>query len=180
MHRGLRNRAYYSARAILWICTLAACKSKDFEQMFPLPSTNFLCASLSDPDSRQLLRACQPNPVGALLDFGGKFTPPHFQWTSNLLLHLSWATRTRGDFFHQDLRRLYLKCNASTPPETLFNLLLMCCNLLNSPVEEDMLKIQDKSYGISCHCSMSYSYDCSLAIAGSGSSGTHIKQLIQP
>ena len=158
LHQGLRNRAYYSGRAILWIHTLAICKSKDIVHMFPFPTRNNL-ESTADEDLRQLLLVFHSSDLHSLarplLEFCGELTRPHSQWTSNVLLHLSWAAQTRGIFFRYSFTASLLGVNPSTPLDVSFNFLLMCSNLLGSSVEEEALKVQDKSYGISCSCSPS-------------------------
>ena len=55
LHQGLRNRAYYSARAILWIHTLAVCHSEGIVHMFPLPERSYGGAAY-DHDLEHLLR----------------------------------------------------------------------------------------------------------------------------
>ena len=167
LHQGLRDRAYYSGRAILWIHALAIRKSEDVLHTFPLPTRN--CRGLPrDNDFVQLLYAFKrvgPDPhIRNLLGFGGEVTHPHSQWTSSVLLHLSWATQTRPSFHSCSIKFHLQKVNTSTPKGVLLNLLLMCCNLLGSPVEEGVLKIQDKSYAVSNPCSPNYSYHHSLAI----------------
>ena len=182
LHQGSRNRAYYSGRAILWIHTLAVRKSEDV-RVFPLPTKNYR-GPPEDYDIVHLLSAFRqvgPDPhITNLLGFGGKVTHPHSQWTSSVLLHLSWATQTRPSFNSCRINFNLQKVNASTPQDVLLNLLLMCCNLLGSPVEEGVLKIQDKSYGISGLCRPSYSYHCSLATTQSGSSNKRLERLARP
>jgi hypothetical protein len=43
------------------------------------------------------------------------------------------------------------------PLNATLNRLLVWCTFLGSPVEEEALKVQDKSYDISCFCSSSCS-----------------------
>ena len=165
LHDGLRDRAYYSGRAILWVRALAVCESK--EDAFPFP-TGYYQGSPSDQDLSHLLSAFRSEPnlrVKALLYFDKSLSPPHLKWISGVLLHLSWAAQTRPDFTLDSIEHTAQVVHASTPLDTLLNLLLMYCNLLGSPIGENELKIQDKSYGISCPCSPSYSYQCSPAIA---------------
>ena len=38
LYPGARDRAYYSARAMVWIHALARCKSEEFASGFPLPT----------------------------------------------------------------------------------------------------------------------------------------------
>ena len=151
LHLGSRNRAYYSARAILWIHTLAVCKSEEDARAFSIPTGCYSC-SPSDPDLHQLLHPFTRDNalIGSLLKFSQGNTLLHLQWTSSVLLHLSWATQTRPNFLSGPTNRFIKDVDAANAPlDTLFNILLMCCNLLGSPVGEEVFKIRDKSYGIS-------------------------------
>ena len=147
LHPRLRDRAYCSAQAILWIYALAP--SKECRDEFPIPIRRYRCSS-SDPDLQHLLHALRPDRsdscLGDLLDFCGTFTRPHMQWTSSVLLYLS---RTTDRFRLNPVKYILEGVNTSTPPDAIFNLLLTCSNLLGSPVREEALITQDKSYGIS-------------------------------
>ena len=54
LYLGLRHRAYYSGRAMMWIHTLAECKSEAFASTFPLPNVEYTTPA-PDPDLRHLL-----------------------------------------------------------------------------------------------------------------------------
>ncbi|KAF9789723.1 hypothetical protein BJ322DRAFT_553515 [Thelephora terrestris] len=145
----MRDRAYYSGQAILWIYTLAVCKS--MEDMFPLPTSNYTTPE-SDPDLTQLLSVFQRKGhrlvTKALLHVDEAYTPLHSQWISRILLHLSWPSHavTLARFDHPDLFKLHLRnVKPSTPLDAVFNRLLMCCNLLGTTVGDEVLKIEDKS-----------------------------------
>ena len=101
-----------------------------------------------------------------LLDFGTRHTPSHLQWVSDVLLHLSWTNQSALD---HKLILGYISTTRGTkttvPLNATLNRLLVWCIVLGSPVEEEALKIQDKSYDISCVCSSSYSRCPSPAIA---------------
>ena len=165
---GLRNRAYYSGRAILWIHILALCKSNKADSTFPLP-TRTCKGLLSDHDLEQLCSFFLPSStilqIEPLLGSAGrKCSHSHLRWTSRALLHLSQAIHFRPGFHPFSVKDVLQGFNASTPLDVLFDLLLMCCNLLGSPVEEEVLKIHDKTYGVCGPYSPSYSYHCSLVI----------------
>lgn len=98
VYPALRDRAYYSRRAMVWIHTLAMCKSEEFASTFPLPITRYTVPGF-DPDLGHLLQintARSPD-ISSLLYNYPECTPSHFQWVSGVLLHLSWANRTRLD-----------------------------------------------------------------------------------
>jgi len=66
-----------------------------------------------------------------------------------VLLHLTWANRSTLD--HNDILD-HITCPSdnkiTVPLSVTLNRLLVWCIFLGSPVEEEALKIQDKSYGI--------------------------------
>ena len=147
-----RDRAYHSGRAILWIHTLAVCKSEEFASMFPLPSTQYT-APTSDHDLTHIL--CATRITGGLgviysvesLPFGQGVTPSHLEWMSNLLLHLSWAVQAASSDVNPSV---HFTGDLGIPLGARLNCFLACCNLLGSPVGEEVLKIEDKSCGICC------------------------------
>ena len=55
LYPGLRDRTYYSGRAMIWIHTLAMCKSEEFASVFPLPNLEHTTPA-PDHDLRHLLR----------------------------------------------------------------------------------------------------------------------------
>ena len=167
LYPGSRDRAYYSGRAILWIHALAMRKSYDFAREFPLPNVEYTTPVL-DPDLKQLLQANQRRwslgyRIEILLRIDLDQTPSHLQWISNLLLHcfpvnltgqfhdlvLSWFS----DFYATDS----YATKTTIPLNTALNRILVWCTILGSPVEEEALKVQNKSYDIPCFCSLSCS-----------------------
>ena len=147
----LRDRAYYSGRAILWIHVLAMCESGEFGSTFHLPTTRYAVPA-SDRDLAHIIdiftEADSYSRFSALLITGKGHTVQHSQWVSNIVLHLSWAIPTSPDFSSMGVEVYVQDINPSVPLDAIFNRLLMCCNFLGSPIEEEVLKIQDKSYGI--------------------------------
>ena len=178
---GSRDRAYYSGRAMVWIHTLAMCKSKEFAKAFPLPSAQYKTPNL-DLDLMHLFCVTTTPPADLysilLLDIGSRQTPSHLEWISNVLLHHSWANRTT---LHSDL----ILSSISNMPETpmplnaTLNRLLVWCIFLGSPVEEEVLKVYDKSYDISRFCSSSFSLRSSPAIIWNKSYINYLKQSFQ-
>jgi hypothetical protein len=163
LYPGSRDRAYYSGQAMMWIHTLAECKSEEFASTFPLPNTKYTTPA-PDPDLEHLLqanyRAWDASAyTEELLKVNPGHTFPHLQLISNLLLHYSWANRTKLDYRYL-LPRVSMTDETKTtiPLNVALNRLLVWCTFLGSPVEEEVLKVQNKSYNISCFCSSS----CSL------------------
>ena len=162
LYPGSRDRAYYAGRAMMWIHTLAMCKSKEFASTFPLPHVKYT-TPVPDPDLGHLLWINQAwsTRFGSLylLFFTLESSPSHSQWFSNTLLHYFWANWTKLD--HQDILLWVSVINVTDhtiPLNVMLNRLLVWCTFLRLPIEEEALKVQDKSYGISCSCSSS----CSL------------------
>lgn len=145
VYPGLRDRAYYSGRAILWIHTLAMCKSRKLTNTFPLPTTQYI-APVPHHDLRHLLKVILSTTLSingsfvSLLSIDPGSTSSHSQWISNVLLHLSWVNQTTLDF-----REIIWIGQESFPLDTMLNRLLAWCILLGSPVGEEALKVQDKS-----------------------------------
>ena len=156
LYPGARDRAYYSARAMMWIHTLARCKSEEFANHFPLPTKGHGGPDL-DPDLGHLLHvhhmAQYPDLFSLhLLRIDPGHTPSHSQWVSNLLLHLSWARWPSLD--NKDVMNFIANKYRTIPQNVAPNRLLMWCIFLGSPIEEEVLRIQDKSYDISLSFSL--------------------------
>ena len=156
-----RDRAYYSGREMMWIHTLARCKSEEFANMFLLRDVEYT-TSFPDSDLRHLLRINLSWSTHLrfkyLLYIDPENSPSHSQWISNLLLHYSWANWTKLNY----VVILYwvsgtYKIKTTIPLNATLNRLLVWCTFLGSLVEEEVLKVRDKSYDIFCFRSSSYS-----------------------
>jgi len=150
LYPGSRDRAYYSGRAMLWINLLVMCHGRIPHSMLSYRYTTWA----PDPDLKHLLgliSQCWQLPdcnTQCLLRIDPGHTPSHSQWISNLLLH---SSRTFGaELLHLD--RVFAVCEikTTTPLNVKLNRLLTWCTFLGSPVEEEVLMIQNKSYGMSC------------------------------
>jgi len=147
----LEDRAYYSARAIIWIRIRAMCVSEKFAQNFP-------------PLCPQRLTMGPFSGLGKLLHIiysvreiytiacllrdipQQESTPLHSQWSSDALLHLSWAKRGVPNAFNVIRREDWV--SDAIPMNPMLNCLLAFCVFLGWPVEEEVLMIQDKSYAV--------------------------------
>ena len=92
-----------------------------------------------------------------LLPINPEHALSHLQWVLNVLLHLTWAGRIALDYeFPLRYISMMHKTEISLPLNAALDRLLVWCIFLDSPIEEEALKIQDKSYGISSfypsHC----------------------------
>ena len=156
LYPGSRDRAYYSGRAMMWIHTLALCKSGELASSFPLPGRGY-ATPVPDPDLEHLfgINETLSMPYDSRhLFFNPEDSPSHSQWISNILLHHSWADRTEQ---YMETLLWASKAEHTIPLNMRLDRLLMWCIFFGSPVEEEVLKVQDKSYGISYFCSSSFS-----------------------
>ena len=171
LYPGSRDRAYYSGRAILWVHFLAACKSEESGRMFPLPTISFK-DPLPDNDLNQIvyaiLQTSDDHRLRCLLSPPQSQTPSHLRWISNLLLHMSWAAHATLDVEIIN-PYAYFMGDPNVPLDAKLNHLLMYCNFLGAPVEEEALKVQDKSYDVSCFLPFQLLTRCPLVIAWSRS-----------
>ena len=156
VYPGSRDRAYYSGRALLWIYALAMCKSEEFARMFPLPGTAYRTLA-TDHDLTHLLDASGSaesvsSCFRSLLLHDSRHTPQHSQWASNVLLHLSWTTPPP---VYSGLIYQYMDFEFKgviLPMDAMLNHFLIYCSFLGLPVEEETLKLQDKSCAVSHFC----------------------------
>ena len=147
VHPGSRDRAYYCGRAILWIQTLATCKSEEITRRFPLLVVRYTNPA-PDHDLKHILTLHREQDISSnfvnLLRIGSGYTPSHSKWISNVLLHHSWANQASLDF---NYIRQFIHSTGETaiPLNVMLNRLLAFCICLGSPVEEETLKVDDKS-----------------------------------
>ena len=152
MYPGLRDRAYYSAQSILWIHVCAMCVPEGSTQKFPLPSIPHDTTSL-DPDLKHLLDIYSgsdtPDILTQIYRHAPGLTPAYLQWSSNVVLHLSWAKQATLGLLNSFPGHNSDRGKDALPLNAILNHLLTSCIFLGMPLEEEILKIQDKSYVIS-------------------------------
>jgi len=155
VYPGLRDRAYYSAQAVIWIRICAICVSEELVSRFPPPVINCDTRSL-DMDLRELrtVYICQSIPR----DFPQHpCSPTHLQWTSNMLLHQFRAMQNAVVKPESGFGYFVGACQNPAPLDAILNCLLAYCIFVDWPIYKNMLKIQDKLYVISFFSSASYS-----------------------
>jgi len=153
LYPGSRDRAYYSARAMLWINTLMMFHNRLQRIHSFIPSGKYT-TQVPDPDLEHLLGfisldwGCSSD-IKWLLRINPGCTPLHSQWISNLLLHYFQTIVIKID------PGLVSRAHEikTTPLNAKLNHLLIWCTFLGSPVESEVLMIQNKSYAISYVCS---------------------------
>ena len=105
---------------------------------------------------------CLPTTTSHPCSGSTQCTPPHSQWISNVLLHVSWANRAPLAF-----KVILWSIYTILPLDAMLNHLLAWCTFLSLPIEieKEAMKIHDKSCDISCFSPSSYSQYLLLAIA---------------
>jgi len=127
-------------------------KSEEFGNTFPFPDTGYIAPGL-DHDLGHLLqvtRVAHPEVrILLLLPINPEHAPSHLQWVLNVLLHLTWANRIALDYgFLLRYISMMHKTKISLPLNAALDRFLVWCIFLGSLIEEEALKIQDKSYDI--------------------------------
>ena len=152
VYPGSRDRAYFSAQAILWIHIRAMCVSGEFAGGFPLPSTRHHISY--DLDLNLLLRMYEVVGSPVLSAYRSVFmelnSPAYMRWASNAFLHFCWTKQENPDalgpvFGHYDVAEVPWD---TIPLDATLNLFLVWSIHLGRPIEEEMLRIQDKVYVI--------------------------------
>jgi len=147
IYPGSRDRAYHSAQAVLWIYICAMCVSREFGERFPLQTITHDDTSL-DFDLKYLLNiyASQDTPqmIYQMYVHNSKATPVCFEWTSNALLHLSWAKYNVPDTFNKLFQFSWYRGHDPIPLNAVLSNLLAFCLFIGRPIEWGLLKIQDK------------------------------------
>ena len=154
LHPGSRDRAYYSAQAVLWIHIRAERISAELATRFSLPIINYNTSSLfPDRELQDLLETCRlqdtPLVLARMYSIPPGVSLTHLRWRSNALLHLSWAMQEVPDAFGMIDDHVVEGCMDAVPLDAMLNRLLTSCIFLGGAVERDVLKIQDKSYVVS-------------------------------
>ena len=179
---GLSKRAYYSAQAVLWIHVRAMCVSEEFARGFPLPVINHDHTFLDD-DLKDLLGVYRgldtPGIIAWMCAASPRVTPVHQQRTSVTLLNLSWANRSAPDVLNPAAEYFLLGSWDTILLGAILNRLLTWCIFLGWPVEEEVLKIQDKSCVIPCSV-LRATHTVSPDITPNRSYLTYLKRLFQP
>lgn len=148
VHPGLRDRLFYSARAVLWIYIRATCEPRP-----PLPSIPHVVSPL-DPDLEHLLgifaRQDAQDLLARMYHIAPGLTPRYTQWVSNALLHLSWAGRGGPEDFDSVDKHHAGGDWSDVPLKAVLNRLLTWCVFLDWPVDKLALRVQDKTCVICC------------------------------
>ena len=146
LYPGMRDRAYFSARAILQINMRARTQSHKCASEYPIPEVSPDTAQRTDDDLHHILRMLQYtfNSDRPTLNFPkvGATTHHHLLRTSNLFVDL---TRMGPNPILQSYES-YLSVAVANHQAAIANTLLMWYMLLGGRVEEETFWATDKSY----------------------------------
>jgi hypothetical protein len=146
LYPGMRDRAYFSARAILQINLRARTQSRKRASKYPIPAVFSRSVQHTDADLHHVIRMleCNRAPGKPTLDFPrvGINTHAHSLWMSNLFVDLTHAgpNPTLGSF------GFYLSAASSNHQAIISNILLLWHMFLGGHVEEETIWALDKSY----------------------------------
>jgi hypothetical protein len=143
---GMRDRAYFSARAILQINMRARAQSRGRASKYPIPTVSSSSVQHTDPDLHHVTRMleCNLGPSEPTLDFprGDTTTHAHSLWMSNLFVDLTHVGP------NPTLRsyKSYLSAAFANHRAIISNTLLVWYIFLGGHVEEETIWAVDKSY----------------------------------
>ena len=148
LYSGMRNRAYFSARAILKINAGARLRSRKHTSSYPIPAVPSGLSERTDPDLHHILHMleCNSSHDRPTLDFPrvGTSSHVHSLWVSNLFVDL---TRVGPNPILKSYRP-YLSAAFSDHQAVIANILLVWYLLLGGHVGEETFWAIDKSYAV--------------------------------
>jgi len=145
LYPGMRDRAYFSARAVLQINTSTKLRSCDRASKYPIPEVSSSPYRHTDPDFYHIIRMleCNSGPERPTIDFpnGGVNTPTHLLWMSNLFVDLTRIGQNPTLRSYES----YLSVAATDHQAMIANTLVMWYMFLGGHVEEESFWAIDKS-----------------------------------
>ena len=164
LYPGMRDRAYFSARAILQIHMRARVRSLNFASEYPIPPVSADSFQRNDHDLFHLIRMldCNRDTSRPTLLFpgGAKNSRVHSLWLSNLFVDL---TRVGPNPILRSYPA-YLTIANTNHQATIANILLMWYMFLGGHVEEETIWAFDKSCAAISSFPPSCLILCTLAI----------------
>jgi len=145
LYPGMRDRAYFSARAILQVNTRARAQSHEFASKYPIPAISSSSFKYTDPDLHHVIRLLERNSGtrGPILCFPGDTTThAHSLWMSNLFVDLTRASPNPTLKSYES----YLSAAVTDHRPVIANILLIWDMFLGGHVEEETFWAVDKSY----------------------------------
>jgi len=145
---GMRDRAYFSARAILQINMRARAQSDERASKYPIPAVSSSSFEHTDPDLHHVIQMLEHNSGARGFTFhfpsGNTNTHAHSLWMLNLFVDL---TRTGANPTLKSYKS-YLSTAVTDRRPTIASILLVWDMLLGGHVEEETLWAVDKSYAV--------------------------------
>jgi hypothetical protein len=145
-YHGMRDRAYFSARAILQINLRARAQSHERASKYPIPTISSAPVQHIDPDFHHVIRMleCNLQPGNPTLDFprGDTTTRTHSLWMSNLFVDLTCM----GPNPTLKSYPSYLSVAFTDHQAMIADTLLMWYMFLGGYVEEETMWAVDKLY----------------------------------
>jgi hypothetical protein len=145
---GMRDRAYYSAQAILQINTRARAQSHEVVSKYPIPAVSLSSVQHIDPDLHHIISMLECN-------LGHEKPTLNFPKSTNTHAHLLWMSNLFVDLTHVGPNPIlasyksYLSVATTNHSATIANTLLMWYMFLGGHVEEETFWAVDKSYVVS-------------------------------
>jgi len=176
LYPGMKDRAYFAARAILQINTNAKVKSREDTCDYSIPLVSSTSVPPTDPDFSHTIRMLECN-LGSqrpTLDFAGRRnTHTHSLWMSNLFVDV---TRIGPNPTLKSYRS-YIGAAITNNQAIIANILLMWYMFLGGHVEEETFWAIDKSYAVASSSSLSVHLQlCTLVIRWNPSSLTCLQE----
>ena len=176
LYPGMKDRAYFAARAILQINTNAKVKSREDTCDYSIPLVSSTSVPPTDPDFSHTIRMleCNLESQRPTLDFPGRRnTHTHSLWMSNLFVDV---TRIGPNPTLKSYRS-YIGAAITNNQAIIANILLMWYMFLGGHVEEETFWAIDKSYAVASSSSLSVHLQlCTLVIRWNPSSLTCLQE----
>ena len=149
LYPGLRERAYFSARAILQINIRERAQSSDHTSKYPIPAIPTSSSQHTNPDLHHII---------IILEFNLHSSHPHrpifsLPWVGvNTLTHSLWVSNQLVEFTHVGSDpglcpyTSYISAAKADHHAVIANILLAWYMLLGGQVEREILWVVDKSY----------------------------------
>jgi len=148
LYPSMRDRAYFSARALLQITMRARTQSRECASKYPTPEVSSNTSQHNDHDLNHVIRMlqCNFNSDRPILDFpnAGTNTHDHLLWISSLFVDLT----RRGPNPILGSYGSYLSAAVANHQAMIANILLMWYMFLGGCVEEETFWANDKSYAM--------------------------------
>ena len=152
LYPNMRDRAYFSARAILQINVRARAQPHDLASQYPIPHVSSTSVERADPVLRHMISILEKSSSNnfAILYFPreGIHSQVHSLWVSSLFVGLANTKR----FTSVEPLEAYLSVAVINNQAMIANVLLMWYKLLGGHIEEETIWTFGKAYVVSdCH-----------------------------